>query len=138
MGNFFELGSSLIMNVPEIDEQHSYLTGLINDYHASIRGEASREQLADILAFLVSYVGIHFSTEERLMEETSYPGGQAHAAEHACLTEKVAGMAALYETGQRPDEEQLAVFLRDWLVTHVGETDRKLADWIIYRKSPGA
>jgi hemerythrin-like metal-binding protein len=130
MNNYFVWHSSLAMNVPEIDEQHRYLIGLINSYHQSLTGQAPREQLADVLTFLAGYVKQHFATEENMMQETLFPDRAAHVAEHEALSARVAEMIRQFESGTLPHDSVLAEFLRDWLTQHILKIDRKLADWL--------
>ncbi len=134
MGDFFQWKPELNMNVPEIDEQHRYLIGLVNDYYRSLTGESGKEDVADVLSFLIGYVKVHFTREEELMNENSYPGRAAHVAQHIDLSEKVAAMVRLYEEGEPPQHIELALFLREWLNEHIRKYDRELAAWIISRK----
>ena len=118
--NLFSVG------VREIDAQHRVLIELLNRLAeaASRGGEAGLE--AEALARLSEYIEQHFAMEERLMREHGYAEAPAHLEAHRRLTEQVQQMASQHQKGQGPSLEDLALFLRQWLVTHILQTDRLL------------
>jgi hemerythrin len=118
--NLFSVG------VREIDAQHRVLIELLNRLAeaANRGGEAGLE--AEALARLSEYIEQHFAMEERLMREHGYAEAPAHLEAHRRLTEQVQQMVSQHQKGQGPSLEDLALFLRQWLVSHILQTDRLL------------
>ena len=76
-----------------------------------------------ILSELMVQTRIHFAVEESLMRLLSYPGTEAHVAEHRRLTEqleKLERRAQDFNVG-----EGLASFIQTWLIDHVNNFDRE-------------
>ena len=129
MEEFFGWSEDLAMNVEEIDTQHRYLIGLVNDYHKN-QEETEREQIEDVLSFLINYAQIHFSLEEKMMASHNYPDREAHITEHVILARVVAEMVAENDNSSKTRHKTMAVFLKNWLTDHIQQTDRKLAQWL--------
>jgi hemerythrin-like metal-binding protein len=115
------------VGVEQIDQQHRVLVGLLNRLGASAGEGANRETVAETLAGLVAYVREHFAAEERLMREHGYPDADAHIAAHARLAERVEAMVARHHQGATPALNELTIFLRQWLISHILQTDKALA-----------
>ena len=111
--------------IQEVDLQHQVLFDNVNRLYADLNTGRDRQVLDDVFLELVVYVGSHFGTEERLMEESSYPGLAKHRIEHQRLTEKVKEYRALFEAGADLEEEMFE-FLLSWLVNHILETDMQM------------
>jgi hemerythrin-like metal-binding protein len=114
------------IGVQEIDDQHRVLVGLINRLGAAAEDAANSGLVRDILASLVTYIGEHFANEERLMREYGYPNADAHIAAHGRLADRVEKMVAQQDQGMTPTLDELIIFLRQWLISHILQTDRAL------------
>lgn len=116
---------SLCTGVGEIDEQHKVLFGFINQLHEAVTFGTGDGTLSTVLAGLVNYTVYHFSTEERLMQEHSYPEFARHKEEHDYLTAKVMGFFDRFQKGNGGDIKGVLAFLIEWLTDHIMETDKK-------------
>jgi hemerythrin-like metal-binding protein len=114
------------VGVEEIDQQHRVLVGLLNRLGALGGKGADPGPVGEILANLVAYVHEHFANEERLMREHGYPDAEAHIAAHARLAERVETMVARHHQGMTPALDELTRFLRQWLISHILQTDKAL------------
>ena len=105
-----------------IDEDHKRLIGLLEKCN-----RVGDPQLLDkILAELIDYTQTHFEREELLMATCTYPGFEAHQQEHLSLIEQVLKLQQQLALGQLP-RSKLIVFLTQWLVHHIGTSDRAMA-----------
>lgn len=116
---------SLSVNVAEIDGQHQKLVKMINELNDAMRAGKSREILGKIVAGLISYVEIHFATEEKYFAKFNYPETIPHKQEHAAFTTKVNDVAGKFKSGHLGISIELMDFLSTWLGKHIKGTDKK-------------
>jgi hemerythrin len=114
-----ELGCS------EIDEQHKQVFQIADDLHMAVLEDRGKEALTGLLYRLVTYLRRHFSTAERIMRETSYPGYVQHHIEHQKLTQQIQELHAKIAAGRATVTMDTILVLSDLLKRHV-QADRKL------------
>lgn len=125
---------------PELDR------GTTSALHRAVTRYAPKRVTDDVkvaAADLLKYAVEHFSYEEQLMRTVrtnlvntgkrdlliNYEAFvAAHNAEHQAF------IAMQIVTGQQHDEHRVSalalyVFVRHWLISHIGKVDRQLADW---------
>jgi hemerythrin-like metal-binding protein len=122
------LPPELSTGVREIDLQHRELLGRI----AALEEAARSGQLAhaeEVLGYLKQYATDHFSTEERHMASSRYPGIAAHQALHAAFKAELARREADFVIrGSRAALLMgLAEWLDGWLKAHVRDADVEMA-----------
>jgi hemerythrin len=113
-----------------IDAQHKRLFELGNELHNAMTQGKGKGALSETLGRLLDYTKTHFANEERLMETHHYPDYVAHKAAHDALTSRVIQFQQDFAAGRVGITVELLQFLRDWLRTHIGETDRKVATFL--------
>lgn len=133
--SLFEWRSEYSLGHEAIDAQHKRLFELGNELHTAMIQGKGKGSLAATLDKLVSYTQTHFASEERLMQTHHYPEYPAHKAAHDALTARVVAFQREFAAGRVGITIELLQFLKDWLRTHIGETDRKVA---MYLKSKAA
>jgi hemerythrin-like metal-binding protein len=116
------------VNHSSIDEQHKELFSKINKLLNNI-GNDDEEGELEILDFLEAYIVTHFSEEETIMKQVDYPHYAAHKVQHTTFIETFKKFKRKYEQNK---EGHLYLALRiqqkliNWLVHHVGQSDKKL------------
>ena len=116
----------LSVSVPQFDEEHKKLVGMVNELHDGVQSGHGKEALGKILNNLINYTKTHFANEERFMRETNYPDIQAHLAEHQALAKQVLEVQAKYNAGATAVlSMEVMNFLKNWLVKHIQGTDAK-------------
>ncbi len=128
--SFAVFSDELRVGHEEIDAQHASLFEAVNRLHDAMRAGRSREEQANILAFLRSYTVEHFATEEAFMAKSAYPGLDHHRNEHERLLGQVQDLEAKYAAGSMTLSIMVMHFLKDWLTHHIAEEDRKLVDYL--------
>jgi hemerythrin-like metal-binding protein len=118
------------VNIGIIDMQHKNLVGMINDLHQAMVQGHGREKLGTILADLVKYTKVHFSTEETFMESHHYPDYTAHKAEHDKLAKIVLDFQARFQKSQVGISIEVMNFLKDWLKNHILVSDKKYGPFL--------
>lgn len=117
------LPDSLILNVPEIDEQHRELFAKLAEIKAiciaeNCLPEASAEAL---LGFLQD----HFATEERMAKTAGYDFSQ-HAAKHEIMITAIRQGIVKVRIGKK-DVFGLLKFVEYWFERHISEEDLPLS-----------
>lgn len=118
------------VNIKEIDEQHKKLISMVNELHEAMKGGKGKEALGSIFTGLIQYVGTHFAAEEKFMSLHAYPGFTAHKAEHIKLTQKALDLQKNFQQGAPVLTIEVMNFLKDWLQTHILETDKKYGKFL--------
>ncbi len=118
------------VGVKVLDEQHAEFVRCLNELHAAmLKGQAQSVAIV-IEPEMMNLTKNHFSTEERLMEETKFPGLAEHRAEHHALTAKVEEFVARYEQGDQSIYPELLRFLGNWLYNHTLTVDKQYTQWM--------
>lgn len=128
----FEIG------IPKIDAEHRHLTGIVNAFHDVVSAGEARGKVFAVLNLLTQYVEIHFRNEEALMEAGKYPGLLAHRREHERLTVQIFELAERYEAGAAQITTAVMDFLKNWLLDHILQEDRKIGEYFRGREVPAA
>jgi hemerythrin len=131
--------SKYVLGVKIIDEQHKHLFDLTNElYEKCHLGESAvQDQFIKTLHMLVEYVIVHFSTEEKIMEQIQYPKIAEQKEQHGAFTMKVIEESKKYGSGTFGVPQELVHFLRDWIISHIAVFDKVLADHIHHLKRTG-
>lgn len=122
--------SQYSVGIAALDEQHTEFIALMNELHAALLEGQTQNASRSLLARLMTYAHDHFSTEERLMESTDFPGLAEHRAEHQALLFKVEEFAVRLRQGDRAVCIELLNFLSDWLTHHLQHMDSKYSAWL--------
>jgi len=124
---FVEWDDKYAIGVEAVDAQHKGLFELTNKLHeACLKSGGASEHFKDALQKAVSYVALHFGTEERIMQKTADPGYDEHKREHDLFVKKVLAEAARLKVGERDAPRAFMEFLKAWISKHVTVTDAKI------------
>jgi hemerythrin len=91
-----------------------------------------RAEIGELFGFLADYVVEHFGAEERLMDETRYPGAGIHKAAHARFVREYADLVAFYEASgaSRAVVVKARTWIGGWLRAHIMGVDLALAKFL--------
>lgn len=115
------------IGIEAVDGQHQELFRMLVQLKQSF---AKEEDSVKALKFLVDYTKEHFASEEALMQETGYPEYEPHRKIHQQLINQVSEILNGLKNGDKLDPPSLIRFLTDWLMTHIGEEDRQIGDFL--------
>lgn len=115
-----------------IDRQHQEIFKRYNTYLDACKKGAGRNDLAELIDFLVKYVADHFSHEEQVMKQYKYPDLDTHIEEHKKLTNMVHGFKDRLATDGPSLGAMVEVnrSLLDWLVDHIKKSDLELGSFL--------
>jgi hemerythrin len=128
--------ASLIWNhactigVPSIDDQHGVLLDALNELRvALLHGEEART-LRSMISRVNELTKMHIESEDRLLEQSGFPGLEGHRAEHAKLLARLALFDNRFEQRQTASAFELVEYLRKWFTTHTGVSGQKYGPWL--------
>jgi len=110
-----------------IDADHRH----IFDTARALQGEILEDEPAhsivgEALVGLIEHTGDHFAREEALMQETGFPGCEAHKREHALLMQKVNALHRRFMDGCPGMAAEVADFIQQGLVRHIVKSEMEL------------
>jgi hemerythrin-like metal-binding protein len=121
--------------LPEIDNQHQALFGMINDLWHTIIDRSSSETVTIVLTKLERYTILHFEAEEDLMRSLGYPRLDAHRKAHQIFVQRIKKEKQKQIEGRTAGLAMLH-FLNDWLVEHILTLDRDYANYFERKRQP--
>ena len=138
--SFIEWKESYSIGIPEADEDHRYLVGLINELHETVE-QYSRggtvdaairelEAMTSVIDEMLDYASRHFLKEETYMEKSAYPECDEHKQAHRELADKVQTWRREFDEGKAIFSMEIVQFLKDWLDHHILEVDKKLGEFL--------
>ncbi len=116
-----------------MDTQHNELINMTIDLFNSIEQGRPERNIAGLLEFLDRYTSKHFLIEEEYMHVYEYPDKKAHLAEHSEFIFALSGLKTEFRTRGSSTylSGKVKRHLLDWLVNHIGETDKKYAEFLL-------
>ncbi|MCL2720218.1 MAG: bacteriohemerythrin [Treponema sp.] len=125
-----------------IDDQHKELVALVNEMFNHVTGNDLQEHnyFNRVINDAVSYVKVHFATEEKLMLATKFDGYAEHKKEHDSFVLAVVENIKDYEAGKRLTLSSFTRFLKDWVLPHIALMDKKYFEYfkkVATRKADG-
>jgi hemerythrin-like metal-binding protein len=116
---------SMSVGVEEIDNQHRHLLRMFHGLEDAMKAGRGRDELVKLMHGLAQYAIEHFGAEERLMQTTKYTELAAHNAEHRQFIAQILEFNKKHKQGDVLLTVEMMIFLRDWIVTHIRDTDQR-------------
>ena len=136
---YIEFDDSLITGNETIDSQHKELIDCIQKFVNSCEDNSSADKSDEMLKYLIDYTVFHFTAEEKLQEDVSYPGLKEHRAKHEEFKETLAQLEDKMKA--EGTSEAFAAEIKDkvvdWLFNHIKVFDRSVAEFINMYENPG-
>jgi len=129
-----KLDDNLKLNIPEIDSQHETLIRLINQLHETMLQGADKAALNELLSQLLEHTRTHFSSEERLMSQSGYPGYEAHKSEHNSLMQHLEDLVERCRNGELLLSFAVVLELKGWAMVHIGKSDKLMGAYLTSRQ----
>lgn len=115
-----------------IDQEHRELFAAINNLLDACSRGRGRNELEKTAQFLQSYTSKHFADEERLQMQSRYPAYPTHKSYHDAFKKTTEDlMRRLAQNGPTVAlVGELNTALGGWLVNHIKQEDKKLAEYL--------
>ncbi|MBU3160274.1 bacteriohemerythrin [Clostridium frigoris] len=118
------------VGIAELDEQHKTLIGLINKLYNAMKQGHGKDVLKSILDDLLGYVKYHFGTEEKYFTKYNYINKNEQIKSHNDFKNTVIEFKKKFEDGNTFISTELMNFLKNWLGTHILESDMKYGKFL--------
>ena len=118
------------VGVRAFDDQHGILMESMNEVRQALVRGAGREEVAQVLDRLIEFSRLHFSAEERLLEQYGFPQLPQHRHEHGRLLAQVIEAAHRVQHGEALQMRPLLEFLREWYCSHIEHDDHAYGPWL--------
>jgi hemerythrin len=123
---------SLSVGIDKIDNQHKELFNRVNALLDACNQGKGKQVVGEIIDFLGDYVVTHFGAEERYMQQYNYPDYGAHKAMHDGFIDSFGQLKKKFES-EGPGIQLVLQTNRtvvDWLIKHIGNTDKALGAFL--------
>jgi len=134
-----EWNEKLAVGIDTIDSQHKELFKRINNLVKAIKEHRCKSEIDGVLKFLDDYARVHFSEEEKHMNDSGYVGLDEQKEEHR---KYLAMLHELKEQAAQPRIQGASYDLSattnqvvvDWIVDHIMKVDMKFGEYLRSRK----
>jgi hemerythrin len=124
----------VLLEIPELDEDHQRLLGRVNALLAAVESRESPVVQAALVE-LRSEAEDHFAREEVLMREADYPGLRKHCASHHRLLRELSTLRVTLDASGRLRVPLAPVnYIRRWFAAHITGDDRMVAAYLDGKK----
>ena len=128
-----EWDESFSVGVHCMDEQHTVLFEMINEFYENIKKRENGNNISKLIISMRSYTMMHFVEEEGYMAQFDYPELDTHRKEHEFFLAKVAELEEKDKHGKLILSFEIINFLKSWLTNHIKVTDKRYAEFFIER-----
>ncbi len=124
---FIQWSPSFSVGNAMLDADHRKLIDILNQIYDAWTEHSTSLELEQLFDELMDYTDHHFSREESKLLSRDYENLDKHHAAHERLRELVHAFRSRHLAGQRADvlTEDMAKFLKSWLLDHILEEDMK-------------
>lgn len=123
---FIHWDKKVEVDVPIIDEQHKHMIDCTNELYDLIEAD-NKAQIKKTLKKLIDELKLHFSTENKLMDESKLPNFISHKLEHERFYNKMNGIYLNVKTGKKNLTMDDLRSIKIWFFNHMDFKDKKLA-----------
>jgi hemerythrin-like metal-binding protein len=113
-----------------MDDQHGILMDTTNELRLAVVRGSGREQVSEVLDRLIEFTRMHFSSEEKLMDQYQFPGREEHYTEHQRILAQILQSSHRVQHGEQMQMRPLLCFLRESYSEHIESMDREYGPWL--------
>lgn len=122
---FFIWKDSFSVGNEQVDRQHKLFLEMLNDCYEATSGGKGESVDADLIDKLKKYASTHFRFEENLMGSKGYEAMERHRKQHQYFESMVQDLESAHLQGKTETLSSTVSFLRDWLLNHILDEDKK-------------
>ena len=126
----FEWKKDFTVGIKELDDQHKSFFDILNKLGKVAGGSKGMEVVGPVLQELNEYSRHHFTEEENWLKVIGYPGLQSQKQQHEFFISQVTDLQDRYSRGDANIPLSTVEFLREWLLSHILETDKKYGSFM--------
>ena len=112
------------VGIDAIDDDHKQIIAILAKLTSTHSDKISNKVIENVFNELKEYVLLHFSREEKLLEEANYKDIIKHKASHQKFIEKLPVLKQQWvEEDNLACSEKIITFLHKWIVNHIIKDD---------------
>jgi len=125
--HLIEWKESFSVGINELDEQHKKLMGIVNELYLTMNSsQRDPSFIKNLISSLSCYAKEHFVLEEKLMNESGFPGLEKHSLEHRYFIKMIQELVEDYKKSV-VSLRNVHGFLNNWFLKHIIEKDKEFA-----------
>lgn len=121
----FKWKNDFSVGIKELDDQHRSFFEILNRLGEVAGGKKGMDAVGHVLQELKEYSRHHFIEEENWLKIIGFPGLPHQKQQHAFFIAQVADLQEKFSKGDGNIPVSTLEFLRDWLLSHILESDKK-------------
>lgn len=118
------------VGVRALDDQHGILMDAMNDLRLALVRGSGRAEVCELLNRLLKLTQMHFTSEERLLEQYGFPGLEDQRAEHQHLLGDLRESAQRAQHSEEVGMRDLLGLLRNGFAEHIQAHDSQYGPWL--------
>lgn len=126
----FRMKTKHLINVPQFDEEHRQLFEITDLLRRELVKPDNLQAAQQAIVVLDNHTRIHFTNEERVMQQCGYPGYYDHRRIHLNLLAQLGEMARQLDGRQVFAVKSFNTSIAIWLTGHIISEDAKLGRYI--------
>jgi hemerythrin-like metal-binding protein len=123
--SLFKWKNDFSVGIKELDDQHRNFFEILNRLGEAAGGNKGMVVVGPVLQELKEYSRHHFTEEENWLKIIGFPGLQHQKLQHGFFISQVSELQDRYSKGEGNIPVSTLEFLRDWLMNHILENDKK-------------
>ena len=128
--SLFKWKNDFSVGIKELDDQHKYFFEILNRLGEAAGGNKGMEIVGPVLQELKEYSRHHFTEEENWLRVIGFPGLQHQKKQHEFFILQVTDLQDKFSKGDGNIPISTLEFLRDWLLSHILENDKKYGTYM--------
>ncbi len=125
----FEWKSDFCTGIEEMDKHHKLFFNYLKELEETVGGNKSREVIDRGIKQVENYIKYHFAEEEKLLKVTGNPDYAYQKSQHDFFVSQISELKDGFSKGDQTVPVSTFVFLRDWFLHHILETDKKYGSY---------
>ncbi len=121
------LDDAHLLGISEMDQQHLALVRVLNELNGSVSKNQSTEEMPQLFDDLMVLVHDHFEKEEEIMSKHGFTDSDTHRHEHQRIMQELSHLREKFVQG---GEMLVLQLVKEWLLNHVLDMDRQVADFL--------
>ncbi|MBF8258249.1 MAG: bacteriohemerythrin [Actinobacteria bacterium] len=128
--SLFKWKNDFSVGIKELDDQHRSFFEILNRLGEAAGRNKGIEVVGLVLQELNEYSRHHFAEEENWLRVVGFPGLQFQKKQHEFFISQVTDLLDKYSKGDANLPISTMEFLRDWLLSHILENDKKYGTYM--------
>lgn len=128
---FYKWSDRFSIHIDDLDEAHKTFFVMMNEMYEYNEKQGRDPAFLDrLFGELFDYAVNHFANEEALFDKIGYPEAEQHRAAHHAFRQQLIELRLEQFQGNNAVPRTTFHFMRDWLLNHILEADKRLSAYV--------